>query len=377
VGSTIAGGESLHLTGLADFGECRAAIAVLERKVRDARANGEGEIPGPRPVRDPQLVIELDQRLVDEMLAGSNEVAIALPPDALDARVFFSNLGRSAAATAHRTNGVEAPEVSTYIEVLKDTGAISQFDSAMLREVAIETCEPDAGSWDLYDLLSGRVTHAGASYVLEEGRWYRAPGDFIDSLNLRVDECPHIDDYPAFSHADEGAYNEYLATKLKAAAARDRQLVRGDGFSSRIEMADVVRLADERRDVVELIHVKRGFTGAKLSHLYNQASTAVFSLPERSVRKGLYERIETSGLSKSTKRRIERALALDGVYDPARIRIVLGIVGPWNGRSPSTVISVLARAGLQRTIQRASSRGHEIRIARISIAAAAAIAGAA
>ena len=92
-------------------------------------------------------------------------------------------------------------------------------------------------------------------------------------------------------------------------------------------MADVVRLVrEDGRDIVELLHVKRGFVASKLSHLYNQASTVVFSLPERSVRRGLFERIEATSLSAATKRRIERVLAIEGVYDPARIRIVLGIM---------------------------------------------------
>lgn len=378
VGNTVAGGESVHLTGVQDFAGCGLAIAILERTVRHAREGGDGEIPGPRPVRDRALTLELDQQLVNDILAGSGEIAIALPPDALDARVFFSKLGRSAAATAHRTTGVEAPEIGTYVNVLRATGAIASFDVEALHEVKIETCDDSGGPWPLYDLLSGRVTHNDAAYVVEDGQWYRAPRDFVESLNLRVDECPHIDDYLAYSHADEAAYNTQLATKLKLAGVLDRQLVRGDGFSSSIEMADVVRLVrEDGRDIVELLHVKRGFVASKLSHLYNQASTVVFSLPERSVRRGLFERIEATSLSAATKRRIERVLAIEGVYDPARIRIVLGIIGPWNGRLPSVVIPVLARAGLQRAIQRASSRGHQIRIARIPLGAGTAIAGAA
>lgn len=372
IGKTVVGGESLRISAIDSFESALVAIRAYEGLVRLERATHGNDLPGPRPVGQGSVPALLDA-LATSLLAGddTSDIAIVLPDDLAEQRVVIGPIGTSEVANEHRRNGIEQPSLADVIELLRGCDEIDRFTGGYLKAAKFRGVdEQSRASVMLFKTLAGRFMFDNASYLVDEGQVYRVPSGWLEALDARVNSCHRIIDYLAYNrdrHVDEATYNVALARTLRPAVVLDQQLVRGDAFSSGIEVADIAHVYSHGGvERVDLIHVKRGTVASKLSHLFTQVRTAVRALPVPSVRESLYQRICEQTRNAQVRARFRRALSVGSTYMPGRIRMIIGITAAWKDERPaSTHLSVYGRQGLQQTIQDVARGGHEVALATI------------
>ena len=370
-GKTVSGGESLRVSAIDTFGMALEAIRTYEALVRAERVAHGDRLPGPRPVSPderPTLLNGLATLLLERN--PDADIAIVLPDEMVDEPLVLSPIGTSDAATNHRDNGIEQPTINDLLGLLEAGNETDRFSGEYLRSARLKALN-DPKAVPLLKTLAGRFVFDGDACLIDEAQIYHVPAGWLEALDARVDSCPTIADFIAYDverHEDEAAYNRALARALRNAIVLDQRLVRGDAFSSGIEIADVARVYSHGGvDRVDLIHIKRGTKASKLSHLFTQVRTAMHALPLPSVRDSLYQRICEVTRNEALRRRFRKALAVRDTFLPARVRIVVGISTAWNPHRPtSTHLSVYGRQGLQQTIQDVARGGHEIAVARIA-----------
>lgn len=131
-----------------------------------------------------------------------------------------------------------------------------------------------AGHWSIHKCLAGEFVHEGATYVINDGRWYRVANDFLDEIDTAIGQLEaSAVELPPYGAQDtrESDYNQRVADESDGSLeCLDERFVYPRSWQDRIEFCDLYR-ADHT-----MIHVKRYKNGSKeLSHLFAQAEVAL------------------------------------------------------------------------------------------------------
>lgn len=122
-------------------------------------------------------------------------------------------------------------------------------------------------TWPVYRCLYAEIDHAGAKYVLNDGKWFRVEPDFVkktDAVYARIPVSSLV--LPAYQHNGEGEYNADVAHKHpdQFALLDDKQKVFHGGGQGQVEICDLFGFDKN------LIHIKRYGKSSVLSHLFSQ-----------------------------------------------------------------------------------------------------------
>lgn len=233
-----------------------------------------------RPVTDRALINELDQNALDEIIARSGDLQLAVPMF-LDQEFTHIKYKGGGGGT---DSGVS---MEKYIDRLSDKADELTVDRLKQHRILAygDETEYPIGNWSVYNALIGSIELGGIRYAINEGDWFQVAGQFRDSAYrhyqenlIELDENlgPFIrrniaqSGKPQIRLETEAAYNERAADGCHYINL-DTKLIQIPGTAGPgYEMCDLLDIPGRR-----FIHVKKGGrNSSNLSHLFRQGANA-------------------------------------------------------------------------------------------------------
>jgi uncharacterized protein (TIGR04141 family) len=226
------------------------------------------------PVRDPVTITSLNTKLLDAVKAKSLDLALSVPAildyhDALWAT--FSGAGGSLV--------YDDIYIGRYYDYLERSEIdLNIIDLEMLKQHCLVLTNEDGESrgerYSIFKCLILDTTLAMQTYHLCEGNWYLIENDFVTRLSTYLDPLCAAATLPSFSHKDEGAFNEAVATSSTVILCLDKTSIAPRGQKA-VEPCDLYELKDGR---AILHHIKISTLSSQLSHLFNQGTNSIHLL---------------------------------------------------------------------------------------------------
>lgn len=224
------------------------------------------------PVKDPDVLVKLEQRLMEAFRSESVALTLSVP-ELLDYRaglnVSFGGGGRS-----ELFDDVAMPY---YYKYLKVRGIrLDTVDIDLLRKHKLHLCDQDGQpqeTFRVFDCLifDSEIDGTSPHYHLCDGQWYALDRDFVAKLQADLDPYFVETTMPDFDHEGEGEYNEAVAAASPDYICLDKKNIARVGQTP-IEPCDLFSV--EGPAAVHT-HVKISTRSQLLSHLFNQGLTAI------------------------------------------------------------------------------------------------------
>lgn len=263
----VTGKDGLVLTSAIEFKDLDKQCAkILEAYNKKDYKENFSWIDRLTSVREPEVLAELDERLVKALNTRTFDRMHMAPPDIVDwdkLHTFRYTLGGTPQ---------EDLDPSAFMDVVGDDLTI---DKIKVRRVHgyQEGVEDPIESWAIYKCFVFETNLDSKLYVLSGGLWYHIAKDFAYQVaaNLAKIKVSTIVLPDAKASHDEDAYNKHAA-KTQGYALLDKKLVKCGGASTSIEICDLLS------NKGHLIHVKRHMRSATLSHLIAQGVNSATAL---------------------------------------------------------------------------------------------------
>lgn len=141
------------------------------------------------------------------------------------------------------------------LQLLKDWSVIS-----------IDDFDNKCSKWSVYKCIYAELNIGNATYLLNNGRWYKIDADFVTDVDNACSKIPRWDvPLPEYNAKGEGAYNLFVVDNQPTEFdLMDQKLILHGGGSSKIEACDLYHKSKA------LVHVKRYGGSSTLSHLFAQ-----------------------------------------------------------------------------------------------------------
>ncbi|RNL84238.1 DUF6119 family protein [Halostreptopolyspora alba] len=273
------------------------AATVEEHSVREELRFLEDR----KEVRSPEK-IDVLWSLVEDGLRDPDSIGLALSPplDVFDqleeARSFQTHIGvtcplRTELRVEDLVARLRSLKEGTLAQALKN-GWIRLFeDTHGRREIAMHR--------NLRYWIEATVSPGSEMYVLRDGRWYEYGPRYLEEVrrevadllargsSLDLPDWPDWLEYRYDRESPEAAYNRHVGETQSGYLCLDKNLARTEvHFGNGVELCDILGPGNE------LVHVKQASSAADLSHLFNQAKSAVESLHyERQAREWFAEAV--------------------------------------------------------------------------------------
>lgn len=361
-GTRISGKTSLRLSRAINF----AALAGMCRNI--ARYEGK---------RDYQRRFDFVDRITE--ITNSSEVAAldealvhALKPDDLTGWEFappelidFDHLA---------TIQLEHPDVPhprldatasvAAIRAALETTGLAELDVEQLNRVRVVGVGPDdevVGSWTLHECLDGQFTLDNKTFLLSAGRYSSVATDFVAEVNERLTaiglSTVNLPDSQLVNGKEitESEYNILAAGSSTDYLLMDQRNVVISGKTSPIEVCDL--LTTQR----QLVHVKRKFSSATLSHLFSQGETSGMLL------------VDSSGFRAALRKKLQNdparftQLFTDAAFRAGDFEIVYAIVGEWQGLGLADRLPFFSKVNLLRRARQLRRIGFRVTHAAIGV----------
>lgn len=262
LGKTITGRDALSASVKVDVNDIGEFLSVcLERYLSDAYKKDFDWIDQIKDVRELALLARLNGWLVERLNQSELDKIWMAPPAIVDwvrVRGFRFSTSKKAAtyddlAIGELLQHLAGEEVTLDRLKSKHVYSIAAADDEVVEH------------WTAFRCLYAEAMLDERVFILNAGKWYEIAKGFTDKVIADFEAIPGADlPLPAYSHANEGAYNEAVPLTLNGAFCMDRKMVPHGGGRSTIEFCDLMT-ADNR-----LVHVKHYSGSAQLSHLFNQ-----------------------------------------------------------------------------------------------------------
>lgn len=130
----------------------------------------------------------------------------------------------------------------------------------------------------LYSSLVFELEYKNEKYILCYGSWYNVDNDFYSSIKTEINDIAEtsLQNIPAaLKGENEGEYNIRFSKSHEGYYLLDKKLYYPDGYGrSSVEVADIVT------ENKQLVHVKKGGSSSKLSHLFAQGAVSATILAQ-------------------------------------------------------------------------------------------------
>ncbi len=239
-------------------------------------------------VRTTSLIEKLDTALTEKIQENNFDRTWLSIPDIIE----WSDISGFKYQKPKQGNLLDDIDWDSYLKFL-GTGTLPTVETFRKQNVhsISETSGQPISSWSVYRCIYCELSHDGADYALNNGKWYKVNVDFLTNLNEHIKQIPISKlKFPVYSHKDEDAYNKAVHnTDSGYFALMDKQNIFYGGGKSQIEFCDLYT-TDQH-----IIHVKRYGGSSVLSHLFAQGtvSTRLF-LSDPDFRKKLNQKLPTS-----------------------------------------------------------------------------------
>ncbi len=214
---------------------------------------------------DPAFHPQLDAQLVNALAADNLAGAYLAPSEIVD----WENIERF--SYTHAQRGIVYPELSLpqYLGILqlRNIAVTSEVLKQHWVKVRYEGEETLRDEWRVYDCLVWETLLNNQNYALFDGMWFEVDANyattvmnFIDSITTNTLALPDV-----LAGQSEGDYNEAVeAAHHDVIAMLDRENFQPTDAGSSIEFCDLLTMGGQ------LIHVKKRYSSATLSHLFSQ-----------------------------------------------------------------------------------------------------------
>ncbi|MGE0531905.1 MAG: DUF6119 family protein [Hyphomonadaceae bacterium] len=310
-------------------------------------------------VREPALIQQLDGALLKALIDGSPHLHLAVP-EIIDhhgmARARFSGAGGASAESEIF--------LKPYLDYLADKKVdISAMTIAALKKHKLHVLmgEEARKTYRVYRALMFETKIAGTNdtFHLLDRAWYRAKGAFMDKLHSDLDRAWIASPFPAYAHACEGDYNVDFARTSPGVVLLDKTNVAPQGMTP-VEPADHIFLRQAR---AVLVHVKVSSFSFKLSHLFNQGTTATELLRENDAARTKLKRIVNE------RAPVEQIHPMIKAIDARKFAVVYAIVSHKDPADKAMNLPLFSRITLRRSIKALRAMDTEARFCFIPTAA--------
>jgi uncharacterized protein (TIGR04141 family) len=371
-GDRIGGADPLHLNveiNFANLGDlCTQILNAHERTDYRVRFSWVDNI---RVVTEAQELAGLEQKVLADLHARNIRHYDLAFPEIIDwPRVARFQFDFDRRKTVLRPE----PRLSDYLTGLSAAAKLDELDIARLKRMHLYAVDADgnpAYRWTIWRCLTGEVTLDGRQYLLDGGAFYEIAQDYLTQINQSLDDLDEWSgDLPDCAPGlPEPAYNELAAGGSSELLLLDRQLVRAPERTSPIEVCDLLA-----RDGT-LVHVKKGWGAADLSHLFAQgAVSAELLLTMSEFRAAAMETIAAVDSRRSEENRAATPLQQFKLFreeglSPADHAIVYAVVGPWDSADLADKLPFFSKVNLLRSLERVERLGFNASFRRIPLAA--------
>lgn len=341
---TITGGAQVNLSADGDIQKLHEICSsLLDLYGQDVYKETFPELRNVCPVKDPELVKKLDERLVMAVIKKDDNVLISIP-EVVDYAAF---------------SGVRfgCSDIFELVAFESFCGAIGQ----KLAEVDLEkikhrypmmlvNSEGDLvhGPYSLYKCLTYDCElNEEEHYHFCDGMWYKIDEEFLEGLNQEISALFRPASFPPNSKGTEEAYNQYVAQNDPSYLCIDRNLINMRGVG-KIEPCDLYKASNGE---AEYVHVKIGTVSSRLSHLFNQGGNSAELLASyMTAREKFKEKIPSS---KQSYR--------DAVDSKSR-KIVFLIITPKQQNLKENAIPFFSKLSLRRVWRQLSAMGMDVSV---------------
>lgn len=226
------------------------------------------------PVRDPDRVAALNQKLQEQIRVQAENIYLSVP-DLIDYSHDSDSMYAmfSGAGTSLLYSDVSITYYYEYLdsnEVACSSLTVEQLKAHRLRLVNEYGDSRDSYSVFKSLLFDTTLPNSSAAFYLNEGNWYEVDRDYVNSLQVRLDpfwsDLTFLDEC---EHSLEADYNTAIGMK-PGFVCLDKTDVSPKG-QTQIEPCDLYTVID---DHAALIHVKISTASSQLSHLFNQGTNS-------------------------------------------------------------------------------------------------------
>jgi len=214
-------------------------------------------------VRDSSLIGKLDAELTSKIQANDLTRTWLSIPEIID----WTDVSGFRYQRPKRGTTQTDIDWPSYLEFVGDETphSVETFKKQSVHCIS-QSAEQPIHNWTVYRCIYCELVHAGSTFALNAGKWYRVDANFLSNLDKRISTIPitalELPDYP---DGPEGEYNENVySSDSDYFALMDKKLIQYGGGKSKIEFCDLYT-----RDR-HLIHVKKYGGSSVLSHLFAQ-----------------------------------------------------------------------------------------------------------
>ena len=366
-GGRISGGNALHLSIDLSFAELGQLCRLAERTFQsDAYKERYGWIDNISPVVEPSVCEALDNEIVARIQAGKTAGLELGAPEII--RWEQVNHVCFSVATAEKFHDFA---LADYVAILADTGKLATLTAKHLRtthRVRVRDAEgADLHDWPVVRCMTGELKVRGKQYLVSDGVYFQVASAYLELLNDFVSKVPACTiSLPTADEADEGVYNTEAATSPDLLCL-DKKLVRVESRTTPIEPCDLLSTTGH------LIHVKRKYGSAALSHLFAQgAVSADLMVSEPAFRKALQKVVEAAEDERCTAEgsdtcRGKFAKFGDTAFHPSKYEVVFAVIGSWSKAPLPTWMPFFSKVNFRRHVSDLRRMGYRVSLAEIDL----------
>lgn len=258
----ITGSDLLSLTAEVDVSNlCGFLKVAYSRYTSDSYKKSFGWVDHIRKVKSKAVISNLDCEIIKLISQGSPKVWMAVPEV-----IEWEKVSKFKYGTKDFPGDIDLAIVCESFR--NPLTHVDQFKN--LQIIATRADNEDIyDKWNAYKCLYAEVDYNGATYCLNNGRWFCIDKDYVSMINEEYKQMP-ISDMVFFQHPREKLKeNEYTKKFVKSDPDHllnmDAKPISHGGGRSKIELCDVLT------DNHTYIHIKPYSGSATLSHLFNQA----------------------------------------------------------------------------------------------------------
>ncbi len=318
---------------------CTQLLALYESDEYKTTFPGISNI---QPVKDPQMVEQLNGKLLQALRDNDDNLALTVP-DIINYEV---NVYSCFMGCGKKYLYSDVFLGNYYQQLAENNILLTGIGITELRHHKLGIADENGDVRDEYSIFNCLVfdTHLGegaACYHLCEGSWYKADEIFITNLHQYLDQYYEEQDLPDYNHATESTYNEAVAQTKTQYICLDCEDIRPAG-QTQIEPCDLYMAKDA---VGILFHVKVSTLSATLSHLFNQGVNSVELIKLETTSKSKLKTLIGTKIGAN-----DEALYLAPI-DQDRFKVVYAIVSRKDKNKKSLNLPLFSRISLMRSIK--------------------------
>ncbi len=294
------------------------------------------------PVRDPEVIRQLNIRLVSNLREHTENVYLAIP--AIVDNMNVTSARFSGAGSSLIYDDVFLDKYHEYLKshaILRHTLTIDHLKKHRL--LLTDASGVIYRSYQVFKCLvfDTQLSQSGRSYHLNEGEWYSVDENYIQRLKGFLDPlCCNIP-LPDYTHVNEADYNTSTAQASSTVLCLDRTNIAPAG-QSQVEPCDLYTVRDA---TAIFYHIKISTFSSQLSHLFNQGAGSIELLRMEPLATQRMQALLTAKAAPQEESRFT------GPFLQQRWRVVFGIVTHKDKRFKSDNLPLFSRISLMRVMK--------------------------